>query len=359
MKASGKIAAVILLLAVCGTVGCGRKPEKILRADSKDLKHTIITAHLEEKIVPGKNLIYCSTFQLAWNELRDKIHKEDIRLADEPPMVKILNKKLFSKDDLSEDCYLAMAGFRRQGIVDEINEALKTKFGEEAPTVAGKDVGRAVIVAYAFLFKNLKFETPFMTCRKPLVFRSASRRSKVRAFGTEDAWPPKHVPSEFRRQVEILDYDYATGDFAIGLTTESPNDEIVLAVIQPAGTILETVQSVQKKIQGERPEFMGVMDILQIPKLDFDITHSYSQLLGKFLLNEGFTEMFIGTARQDIRFRLNEKGAMLESEATITEVSDSRRLVFDRPFLLYLKEKQAKYPYLAIWVDNPEILMTW
>jgi len=75
MRNWSRIAAVTLFLALCGAVGCGRKPDKILRADSKDLKHTIITAHLEEKIVPGKNVIYCSTFQLAWNESREEINE--------------------------------------------------------------------------------------------------------------------------------------------------------------------------------------------------------------------------------------------------------------------------------------------
>jgi hypothetical protein len=34
-----------------------------------------------------------------------------------------------------------------------------------------------------------------------------------------------------------------------------------------------------------------------------------------------------------------------------------REFVFDKPFLLCLKEKEAKYPYLAIWVDNSELLV--
>lgn len=66
--------------------------------------------------------------------------------------------------------------------------------------------------------------------------------------------------------------------------------------------------------------------------------------------------MHIHIARQDIRFRLSEKGAILMSGAEITEEGGGEA-VFDEPFLLYLKEKQAKYPYLAMWVAHPEILL--
>ena len=44
MKPFRKIAAVILLLALCGAVGSGRKLETVLHADSKDFTHTVVTA---------------------------------------------------------------------------------------------------------------------------------------------------------------------------------------------------------------------------------------------------------------------------------------------------------------------------
>lgn len=33
-----------------------------------------------------------------------------------------------------------------------------------------------------------------------------------------------------------------------------------------------------------------------------------------------------------------------------------RNFIFDRPYLLILKEKNAQYPYLLMWDDNEEIL---
>ena len=31
-------------------------------------------------------------------------------------------------------------------------------------------------------------------------------------------------------------------------------------------------------------------------------------------------------------------------------------LIFDKPFLLYIKKKDAPLPYLAIWIGNTELL---
>jgi hypothetical protein len=47
MKPFRKIAAVILLLALCGAVGSGRKLETVLHADSKDFTHTVVAARLD------------------------------------------------------------------------------------------------------------------------------------------------------------------------------------------------------------------------------------------------------------------------------------------------------------------------
>ncbi len=354
------VASAALLTVLLLIVGrsCRKQEEKVLRADSKDLKHTIITSHLEAKIVPGKNLIYCSTFQLAWNELRDKIHKEDIRLEDEPPMVKILNKKLTTKADLSDDCYLAMAGFGKNDIVNKINRALRSKFGSEAPTVAAQ-LDPFDILAYAFLLKDLEFKTPFESLRNRVNFRSESGDAKVKAFGIRDFISGNRKHRKLREQVSVLDYDQQSGEFVIGLHSKSPKDEIILAKVKPRQTLIETIQSVANTVKEAPPQSLQDYDTLQIPKLNFDIYHKYSELLGKFLLNEGFDGYYFREAWQKIRFRLSERGAVLRSEAELEEETAEvpRSFVLDRPFLLYLKEKTGKYPYLAIWVDNPEILL--
>ena len=66
---------------------------------------------------------------------------------------------------------------------------------------------------------------------------------------------------------------------------------------------------------------------------------------------------------QSIRFKLDESGAVLKSEARICveackEVSkiEPPDLIFDKPFLVLLKCTASDKPYFAMWVDNAEIL---
>lgn len=41
----------------------------------------------------------------------------------------------------------------------------------------------------------------------------------------------------------------------------------------------------------------------------------------------------------------------------ITIIKDPKKLIFDKPFLLYMKEKDSNKPYFAMWVDNSEIML--
>lgn len=353
---------LILGLAVV-VAGCGRAyeeeaPLEIPQVDSAQLKQTRITCVMDEPVISGTNLVYCSTFQLAWNELKDGIIKSDIRMQDEPPMVELFNKGLATKKDISDSAYMAMAGFGRDGIVDKINQALKGKFQDQAPKVS-EQVGSDEILAYAFLYKNLKFKYVFGKSKYPIDFKAASGNISVKGFGIDvDVEIPDY--EEVVKQVSILDYQ-SDDDFIIRLLTTSVDDEIIMAKINPGKTISEMISTVQSRIKRGTPASFGSRDILSIPKIDFNVSHSYNELLNKNFTNKGWQEYFIRKALQAIRFRLNEIGVILKSESRSIYSKGSsyvaRRLVFDKPFLIYLKEKDGQSPYFAMWVDNPELLV--
>jgi hypothetical protein len=61
-------------------------------------------------------------------------------------------------------------------------------------------------------------------------------------------------------------------------------------------------------------------------------------------------------AAQDIMFKLNEKGAMVKSTSNMIAAAIPKQLIFNRPFLIYLKKKNGKWPYFAMWVDNAELM---
>src|SRR5262249_40904169 len=42
--------------------------EKVLKGQATAFKGTYVTPHLDTKLGPGTNIVWCGTFQLAWNE---------------------------------------------------------------------------------------------------------------------------------------------------------------------------------------------------------------------------------------------------------------------------------------------------
>jgi hypothetical protein len=337
---------------------CSKHSEAFLDTTSNKLKETKIISHMETKIDKGNNLIYCSTFQLAWNELKDTIIKDNISLSDEPEMVKYLNKSLSTKKDLSDASYVALAGYAKDGILNKINAELKEKFNSEAPKVNEK-LHPEDIMAYSFLLKDLQFEKPFEDLKGKLTFQDKI----VKAFGIYK-YEDKH--EEIGKQVDVLFYNKSTSsrpeEFAVTLKAQNSSDEITLALVNPSNSLLETYEYIQSNIKSNSASKLNEGENLIIPKFDFNISHSYDELLQKHFINKGFEDYFIAKATQDTKFKLDEKGAKLKSEAKIigtksAPVSLNRNLIFNKPFALYMKEKGAKYPYFMMWVDNPEILV--
>jgi len=111
----------------------------------------------------------------------------------------MLNKKLSTKDDLSEDCYVAMFGHSRD-ILDKLNKALNTKFGKDAPVLVEEDFGPAGLMAYAYLFKTLQFKKEFNDIEGGIYFKE----NKVKVFGICGYRPEKH--SDIAKQIRIYDY---------------------------------------------------------------------------------------------------------------------------------------------------------
>ncbi|HNY10120.1 MAG TPA: hypothetical protein PKK26_00885 [Candidatus Wallbacteria bacterium] len=325
---------------------------------SRDLKATTITAVMDSKIEPGRNAVFCSAFQMAWNVLCNGILKAALELSDAPEYAKSLNALISGKPLVSEDAYLAMAGFGKDDIVKKINEALAKKFGKDAPTVSEK-LKPTDILAYAFLYKNLQFAKEFEGL-DTLFFNSGEKSLKVDSFGIRKFEPGKSEHDLLNKQVDIL-YCDDNGKFIIRLASKSPDDEIIISTVKAEATLGESYAAVKKLCDNATVSKLAKDDKLQIPKVDFNLLHTFGELIGKPLRNKGFEEYIISKALQSIRFVLNEKGAILKSEAKIvmtkTAMISGRRFVANSPFFIFLKNKAAESPYFALYVDNDELLI--
>ena len=326
-----------------------------LNVTADQLKDTIITSHLEQELIEGKNVLWCATAQIAWNELCN-LAGEDIHLENEPPMVGILNKKSVTGDDLDEASYVAMAGMVEDGILEEIEEALAEKFqGQARPELlpASGSVPPGPL-AYSYLFKSLPFEWAFDRLEGLLRFRGA----EVECFGI--FLYSEYQENEVKAASQMLIYDYGDkNDFIVELKTRSKDDRLFLAKVPPKTTLAATAVEVQKHVQQNRPVEMEECMSFVVPVLDFDIIREYSELYGKPIQsgNPRFNGLPFGPAMQQIRFKLDEKGAVLKSEAVLPPPGGGRPLIFNKPFLIMIQRKGAKMPYFALWVENAELLV--
>jgi len=330
---------------------------------ASDLARTDVMAHLNSAIVPGRNLVYCANFQIAWDRLREDVVKAPVELTGAPEMARHMNDQPFPRDSLSERAYVALAGCVSDGILDRIRSQMAEKFPSVRPRLLTRQEEYAV-VAYAYLQKRVPFVMDFDRLKQPIRFRAADMELDVVSFGIEDFASHDRREKELRKQVTVFDY-ISDDDFIIQLTTQQ--DTIMLAKIPPCATLAQTLAQV--KARRRRPsghdvkKSLDLEEPLAVPVISLFVEREYTELVGRSLENPGFAALYIAAATQLVRFQLDESGAILEAEARLALPNGDepppqpRRFVFDRPFLIYLQEREAKQPYFVMWVENPEALV--
>ncbi|MBX3356816.1 MAG: hypothetical protein KF745_00150 [Phycisphaeraceae bacterium] len=343
------------------------RPSLVAKDADGDLKHTVVAATLSQPQAPGTSLLWCSTFQLAWNELVS-VMGPPVHVDGDPPIVELLNRAPQGRADLDSASFVAMAGFGRDGIIGAIRSRLNDTFGGAAsPSMLPESIPPDRILAYTYLFKNLSFAHPFMRRTVPLVFND----KRLASFGL---WSGGNLPnrSKIADQIIVHRYDSPT-DWVVELKSTSAGDRLVLARLEPGGTLADTAACIVGSLvsegagggdPGARPIQFGSDDVLIVPLLNFDITRSFHELIGREIVGTS-TRGVIDEAMQNIRFRLDERGAVLKSEAAIGVVTsapmprDPKRMICDGPFAILMIRRGAAHPYFVAWVDNPELLVAW
>jgi hypothetical protein len=321
--------------------------------------HTIVSPHLEQEIPAQTNVLWCGTFQLAWNELCD-LSEGPVELEPALTMAEVLNRQATSKQDLDKSSYVAVAGLASSGTYEKIQKELNAKFdGQASPNLLPllRGAPRDGFITYAYLFKKLPFRWKFGRFHDDFEFQ----KKEVDSFGVRHYSSGSRNDARMASQVAVLDY-IDNDDFIVELATRSKEDRLLLAKVAPRSTLAETIATVKDRVTSVEPAPMPDGTDLLIPVLNFDILQQYSDLEGRRISSSSRKldgkELFI--AAQSIRFRLDERGAVLKSEAAGGGGfgSPKKNLIFDKPFLILLQRKRAQNPYFALWVGNAELLVS-
>ena len=151
--------------------------------DSSKLSRTVFVPTIDTAMPSGKNVVWCGSFQLAWNHLgQDVLHAPPI-VANAGKIVSQLNGSKFSESDMPKDGCFATAGLCRDSIVDRIRQEMQRRF-QRTPKIELTDPSY-VIVAYGYLEASIPFKIPYFENPKPLLFKeSDTAQTSVTSFGT-------------------------------------------------------------------------------------------------------------------------------------------------------------------------------
>lgn len=321
----------------------------------QDLLDTEVTPHLKGEISRGKNVAWCATFQVTWNDLCD-VYGGEIHFQNEPLLVSHLNAREVTKRILPENGYISASGMVKDGVIEKIEKDFSEKFPDDESvfleTIQG--MNQNDLVLYSFLSRDMPFEMSFDRIKGGLEFAGV----QVESFGIKQFLGKQRDERRVASQVAIYDYRNKD-DFILELKTSRKDDRLILAKIPQQDTMINTIEFVIDRLQNSKPDLMKEGDQLNIPIIDFDLTESFDALCGSFLISSETNEMravSIAEALQRIRFRIDEGGVSLRSEAMIAPCIN-RKFVFDKPYLILVIVRDAELPYFAIWVENNEIMI--
>lgn len=301
-----------------------------------------------------ENKVWVGTFQLAWNELMEKLggpiefEYENSELAND------LNKRSFTKDNLNENSYYIAQGFVSSYLKQKITSELKNQFNFNSEIFNTLDwtSNNSEYFIYSMLIKKFTFKTPFVELRSTTFGDS---QTPVKYFGADDT-----ASEEAFEQVTALFYNSET-DFAIKIDTLE-NEELILYRTSNITNFSNTYTELTNKTQSfnGRKNMLRGKDILKIPFINVNSVINYDDLCGKTVKNSNGIQ--IKSAIQTVDFSLNNYGGNLTSEGYVdcyvcTILPPERYFDFSNTFVLYLKEKDKNLPYFALLIDDNKVLL--
>lgn len=317
----------------------------------------------EIKVVPTMNdeilgnAAWCGTLQLAWNDLMEKSGGELI-FDPEITMATNLNKKDFTKENVSEDDYYQTYGLQTKKLKEKIEKNLKDKFDETSDILddfqwydTEKEAGSTYFF-YAMLKKVFNFEYVFDDLDDG-IFENGKYKD-VKYFGVTTS-----TDERVRSQIRILYYN-SDDDFAVSLRTKE-GEEIILCN-NPEGKnfkeIYDNINNKNKKYSGMR--ILEDIDDFKMPNLKFDLKETYDEFVGKSFTTENGSTGSINQMVQTIKLELNKKGGKLKSEAAISaditsaieEPKTPKHLYLDDSFVMFLVEEDKDTPYFAVKISD-------
>jgi hypothetical protein len=336
-----------------------------LVASTSELKHTVVVPTLDTPIPESQSAIWCSSFQLAWNRFEKDFTGGPVKLRNAQQVAGRLNQAQESEADLDAADFLVAAGSLKD-VLATLDSELPRRFpGSKVPKIDGPP---NALVAFALLKAGVRYTYDFKDNPQALFFTDAAGvKTPVHSFGLLPITASSSADSDSqfaRDRVTLLYFAGNSAEFAIDLCRETQPYQIVLACFKRKDTLAATLADLEEKIK-QSPglaRYRLLEDEVLVPNMSWKVSHHFHELEGadKIIQNGSAAGLFMAAAFQEIEFKLDRHGAEVLSTAYAMACDGGpKELHFNRPFLLYLKKRDAARPFFVMWVDNAELLRPW
>jgi hypothetical protein len=321
-------------------------------SDPEAVKHhgTMIRPVADEPLTGNRNVLWCATFQMAWDAAAAS-QGGKLDLLPKSRAADSLNRSRFDLRWIDADSVSVAGGRVSDGVLDRIAAGDRKRGGPSRLLGKLRKESRADdLVFYASLRKDLAFPTPFAKLGS---WKVGER--KVAWFGFR---PDLEETGPLLKQVAVHHYAART-DFVVELKSDQTNDRLLLAKLPRKPATLEAAaRAVTDKVRDDSPA-AGASDLLAVPEVVADEEVSFSEFEGRTVAG---SVRFVRSASQTIDFRMDEKGVKLRSEAQVTlgcsahHQVDPRLMILDPPFVIVMVRKDAPKPYFIGWMANADLL---
>ena len=350
-----KILSVIFTIVIISLVtGCSKKQEQLLQENNEIIKHSAAVEN-NKTVKPYKPFedFYTPAFQLIWNDFSDKLVKHKVEFVDgNPPFADNLNKKRLTEDMLLPEDYYKIIAPQTYDTKHTIEKAIKDKFNETSKLLDSfkwfkEDDGYSKIL-YCMFKKNIYFEQEFEHLNS---FHFNNSEKNYKYFGV------KSNQSKLGQMVKPLYYK-DENDFAVKLCTKS-GDEIILQTLQDDKPVFDYWDNLYNEyLKTNKKIVFCPKDELAVPEIKYSQMLNYRELCRHKIKNSDY---IITQAIEAVDFKLNAKGAELRNEAGMgvgtTSVIHSSLYIFNKPFILFLRSKDANVPYFALKIKDERYLV--
>jgi len=315
------------------------------------LHGTDVTPVLDHAVPKGQNVLWCASFQMAWDDSANHFGRP-MKLTPDSQLADKLNQHPFDRRWVDDDSVFTAQGLVDEGVFDRIDQGVQKRTGSPSKLLDQIKPGSAPndLVFFALLQKDLQFPQPFGQ------LGSCKMGDKtVPWFG----FMPQMKDAESMRQQVLIHHHAAKDDFVVELLCKQTGDQLLLAKLPDTPkTMAGMSESVLKRLRADAPSAGGA-DLLAVPNVIVDEAAAFEELQDKTVVG---TTRFIRHALQSIEFQMNEDGVKLRSEANVSfgcskavEVNP-RLMILEPPFAIVMKRKEAPQPYFAAWIANADLL---